>query len=102
MIILNPVDLVGSAAGVLTTIAFIPQVIKTWRSGSADDISLFMFLLFSTGVLLWLIYGIAIHSMPVIAANSITLLLAVTILALKIHYSWRQKRRLRDIDQRPL
>ena len=96
------VDLVGGLAGAFTTIAFIPQVVKTWRSGSAQDISLFMFVLFSTGVLLWLIYGIAIQSVPVIAANSITLLLAVSILILKVRYMWLQKRRLRDIDQRPL
>jgi MtN3 and saliva related transmembrane protein len=99
---MNPVDLVGGLAGTLTTIAFVPQVIKTWRSGSAEDISLFMFLLFSTGVLLWLIYGIAIQSVPVVAANSITLLLAISILLLKIRYTWLQKRRLGEIDQRSL
>jgi len=99
---MNSVDLVGGLAGTLTTIAFIPQVVKTWRSGSAEDISLFMFLLFSTGVLLWLIYGVAIQSVPVVAANSITLLLAVSILVLKIRFTWLQKRRLREIDQRPL
>lgn len=99
---LNYVDWVGGAAGILTTIAFIPQVIKTWRSDSAEDISLFMFLLFSSGVLLWLIYGLIIHSVPVVAANSITLLLAISILMLKIRYTWRKRRRLREIDQRPL
>jgi len=99
---MNSIDLVGGLAGLLTTIAFVPQVIKTWRSGSAEDISLFMFLLFSTGVLMWLIYGLAIRSVPVIAANSITLVLAVSILVLKIRYMWRRKRRLREIDRRPL
>jgi MtN3 and saliva related transmembrane protein len=96
------VEWVGGLAGTLTTIAFIPQVMKTWRSGSAEDISLFMFLLFSTGVALWLIYGIAIGSVPVIAANAITLTLASSILGLKIRYMLRQRRRLREIDRRVL
>jgi MtN3 and saliva related transmembrane protein len=99
---MNLVEWVGGLAGTLTTIAFIPQVMKTWRSGSAEDISLFMFLLFSTGVALWLIYGIAIGSVPVIAANAITLTLASSILVLKIRYMLRQRRRLREIDQRVL
>lgn len=96
------VEIVGALAGTLTTIAFIPQVIKTWRSRSAEDISLFMFLLFSTGVALWLVYGFAIGSIPVIAANTITLLLALSILALKIRYMWLQQHRLRQIDRRTM
>ena len=96
------VEIVGALAGTLTTIAFIPQVVKTWRSRSAEDISLFMFLLFSTGVALWLVYGIAIGSLPVIAANAITLLLATSILVLKIRYIRSQRRRLKQIDQRAL
>ena len=51
-------------AGALT-IAFIPQVVRTWKTRSAQDISLFMFLLFSCGVLLWLIYGILLHALPI-------------------------------------
>ncbi len=86
------VEWIGSAAGILTTIAFIPQVVKTWRSGSAEDISLGMFLLFTTGVLLWLIYGLALQAMPIIAANSVTLLLALTILTLKVRCILRHKR----------
>ena len=61
-----------------------------------------MFLLFSTGVALWLVYGIAIDSVPVIAANAVTLTLAASILILKIRYMLRQRRRLREIDQRAL
>ena len=99
---MNLVETIGGLAGTLTTIAFIPQVLKTWQSGSAEDISLFMFLLFSTGVALWLVYGIAIDSVPVIAANAITLTLATAILVLKIRHMLRQRRRIRDIDQRPL
>ncbi len=99
---MNAVDFIGAVAGTLTTIAFVPQVVKTWRSGSAEDISLFMFLLFSTGVGLWLAYGIAIGSAPVIAANAVTLMLALSILALKVRHMLNLRRRLREIDQRAL
>ena len=96
------VDSIGALAGILTTIAFIPQVVKTWRSGSAEDISLFMFVLFSTGVLLWLIYGIAVDSMPIVAANAVTLVLALFILGLKIRYTLIQKRKRKAAGQRGL
>ena len=99
---MNWVEIIGALAGTLTTIAFIPQVIKTWRSRSAGDISLFMFLLFSTGVALWLVYGIAIGSVPVIVANAITLMLALSILVLKIRFLWLQRQRLQQINQRTL
>jgi MtN3 and saliva related transmembrane protein len=65
-------DLIGALAGTLTTASFVPQVLKTWRSRSARDISFGMFLLFSLGVTLWLIYGVAIHSTPIILSNVIT------------------------------
>ncbi len=78
--------MLGTAAGILTTAAFVPQALKTWKSKSAGDISLGMFLVFSVGVLLWLIYGALIGAMPVIAANSVTLVLALAILAMKIRY----------------
>ena len=76
----------GLSAGCLTTLAFVPQVLKTWRSKSGNDISLGMFLLFSAGVLLWLVYGILIDALPVILANAVTLLLSLAILALKLRY----------------
>ncbi len=76
----------GLVAGTLTTVAFFPQVIKTWRSRSAKDISLGMFSLFSVGVFLWLLYGIHIGAMPVIVSNAITLLLALTILLFKLRF----------------
>lgn len=96
------VDLLGTTAGIFTTIAFLPQVIKTWRSGSAEDISLVMFLLFSTGVLLWLVYGIALHAFPIIIANGITLILALMVLFLKLRYILVKKRRFLAADQRAL
>ena len=84
--------LLGLGAGTLTTVAFVPQVLKTWRSKSGNDISLGMCLLFSTGVLLWMIYGILIDALPVIVANAATLSLSLAILALKLHYARRKHR----------
>ncbi len=74
----------GYPAAFLTTIAFVPQAWQSWRTRDLSGISLPMYLLFTTGVALWLCYGIAIGSPPVIAANSVTLLLAALVLWLKI------------------
>jgi MtN3 and saliva related transmembrane protein len=76
----------GLIAGALTTVAFIPQVIKIWKTKHATDISLGMFAIFSGGVLLWLFYGIEIDAVPVIVANGITLGLSLTILFFKIKF----------------
>jgi len=78
--------LIGLAAGFCTTAAFLPQVIKTWKSRSAKDLSLGMYSIFCTGVLLWLIYGIMISDLPIILANAITLMLAVSILFFKLTF----------------
>ncbi|MBD1806241.1 SemiSWEET transporter [Microcoleus sp. FACHB-SPT15] len=80
------IDILGYVAATLTTIAFLPQVIKTWRSRSAKDVSLVMMITFSIGVFLWLLYGLAIQAMPVILANATTLILALLIVILKIRY----------------
>jgi MtN3 and saliva related transmembrane protein len=79
-------DIIGMIAGTLTTVSFVPQVIKTWKSRSAGDISFGMFLLFSLGVVLWLIYGLAIHSVPVIVSNVVTLVLSVSIIVMKLWF----------------
>lgn len=80
------INLLGLTAGGLTTLSFLPQVLKTWKSKSAADISSGMFTLFSAGVLLWLLYGIALGAAPIIIANAVTLALALTILYLKYRY----------------
>ena len=77
-------DNIGFTAAFLTTIAFIPQLIKTWQSKSAEDVSLVMFLLFISGVFLWCVYGLEIHAIPVVIANVLTFLLACSILILKL------------------
>lgn len=80
------IDFLGLVAGTLTTIAFLPQLYKTWKTKSAQDVSLVMMITFCIGVFLWLIYGLAIHAMPVVVANAVTLILALLILVLKIKY----------------
>src|SRR5947208_1234002 len=77
-------NLVGIVAGTLTTIAFIPQVLKTWRSRKADDVSLVMLLMFTTGVALWEVYGLIVGAAPVIAANAVTIVLAIVMVVLKL------------------
>jgi len=79
-------QIIGLAAGACTTIAFLPQVIKTWRSRSAKDLSLLMFSIFCLGVLLWLGYGILNQDIPLIISNSTTLILAATLLYFKIRF----------------
>jgi len=79
-------QIIGLTAGMLTTVAFVPQVVKTYQSRSAKDLSLWMFLIFCTGVVLWLIYGIAINELPVIIANSVTLVLASVLLIFKLTF----------------
>ena len=78
--------LIGSAAAVLTTVSFLPQVIKAHTSRHTKDLSLMMFVLFSLGLALWTIYGIALRSAPVIAANTVTLSLSLYLIYLKVRY----------------
>ena len=80
------ITILGLVAATLTTSAFIPQLIKIWRSKSAKDISLQMLITFCIGVFLWLIYGIYLQSLPVILANLLTLIFNLIILWLKIKY----------------
>jgi MtN3 and saliva related transmembrane protein len=80
------VTLVGVVAGALTTISFLPQTIKTWKTKSTKDISLEMFLCFCLGVILWVIYGFYTHNLPVFMANFVTFLLAFPILVCKLKY----------------
>jgi len=83
---MDAIQFVGLAAGMLTTIAFLPQVIKTWKSRSAKDLSLGMFSMFCVGVALWLAYGLLVWDIPVIAANLLTLMLASTLLFFKLRF----------------
>ena len=79
-------DSIGWLATTLTTIAFVPQVWRAWKTRSARDLSLPMYLIFAAGVVLWLTYGIMIHSWPIIIGNIVTLMLAGTVLAMKLKF----------------
>lgn len=79
-------SLVGLAAGLLTTVAFIPQVWKIWKAKSAKDISLRTYVAFSAGVALWLAYGILKQEPPIILWNAVTLCLSLAIVAMKLKY----------------
>lgn len=78
--------MVGILAGFLTTISFLPQAIKVWQSRSAKDLSLIMYIFFSIGVFLWMIYGILLQELPIIVPNFFALILALFILTIKVIY----------------
>lgn len=85
-------DLTGYLAAALTTTSFVPQVLHTWRTRSAHDVSLGMYLAFTAGVGLWLIYGVMVDSWPVIVANALTFMLALGILGMKLRFDPGGKR----------
>jgi len=80
------IDLVGMLAGALSTVAFVPQVWRVWRTRSARDLSLPMYLIFTTGVALWFVYGVMLGAAPIIVCNGLTLLLAGTVVAMKLKF----------------
>jgi MtN3 and saliva related transmembrane protein len=81
------VNILGFVAGTLTTVSLLPQMIKTWRTKSAKDISLEMFCILAAGVLLWIIYGIRIMAYPIIICNSVSLAFIAMNIVLKIKYN---------------
>lgn len=80
------VEIIGFAAGTLTTVALLPQVIKALKTKLTRDVSLSWAVTLTIGVFLWLVYGILINSLPIIIANIFTFILSVTVLVLKIKY----------------
>lgn len=80
------ITLIGIIAGTLTTISFIPQVIHTYKTRSAKDVSLVMFTIFSIGILFWIVYGFFTHSIPIIIANLITFTLSIIMIIFKLKY----------------
>ena len=87
----NYIDLFGFSAALLTTIAFLPQLYKTWKTKTAEDVSLVMLILFITGLICWIIYGLKINSIPILIANIITFIFNFSILILKITYRERKE-----------
>ena len=82
----HSVELIGSLAAVITTLAWLPQLLKILRERSARDISLVTSTALASGVSLWVVYGVAIGSLPVILANSATLVFILGIVALKLRF----------------
>lgn len=80
------IEIIGLIAAFFTTAAFVPQVIKTWKTKEVENLSLSMYLTMLTGVILWLIYGININSLSIILANIVTITLVCVIIFLKIRY----------------
>ena len=81
-----PEDLIGFMAGTLTTLAFLPQALLTWRTKCAKGVSLGMYCVFISGVSLWLAYGVMLQSWPMMVSNCVTLLIALSILLMKLRY----------------
>ncbi|MDO9390797.1 MAG: SemiSWEET transporter [bacterium] len=77
---------IGFLAGLLTTVSFLPQVIKTYQTRRAEDFNLAFMLLFTLGLIFWLVYGIIIREWPIILANSVTLVLNFILLGMKMKY----------------
>ena len=84
-------ELYGFIAASLTTIAFLPQLYKTWTTKSAEDVSLITLILFIIGLICWIVYGIKINSSPILVANIVTFIFNFSILILKLIYSKSQK-----------
>jgi MtN3 and saliva related transmembrane protein len=80
------IEIVGLIAGVLTTIAYLPQVRKTWKTKSVKELSLSMYVVMFIGVMLWLAYGILIHSISIILANIVTGILTSMLIYFKLKY----------------
>lgn len=82
----SSVEIIGMIAAVLTTAAFIPQVYRTWKTKNAKSLSISWLILFSSGVSLWLVYGIILNSPSLILANAITVLSACCLIYFKVKY----------------
>ncbi len=95
----DPSGIIGTIAAVCTTISLVPQLLRVWERKSAKDVSLGMFLLFSAGVLLWFIYGVMIHSLPVEAANGVSFVFSLAILSLKLHFDRREQARADGVEK---
>lgn len=83
---MNWTQIIGLAAGVCTAISLVPQVVKTIKEKEAEDVSLLMLLVLGTGLALWIVYGMKRNDLPIIATNSFSLLVNITMVILRIRY----------------
>ena len=88
---MSAITLLGFVAGGLTTLSFIPQVLKTWRSRRCDDLSWALLLSFASGVLLWIVYGALVREAPVVVANAVTLALISMIVSMKLRFAGKSE-----------
>lgn len=96
---MTSIQLLGMAAGSISAITFVPQVIKTWKSKSAEDISLLMFTFATISVIMWLVYGIILRDIPIIYTNTLVLICSVIMLYFKLRFGKKpetKKLKLKD------
>ncbi len=84
---MNGVDILGYSAGFITTLTFLPQVLKTYKEKSARDISLNMFLIAATNEIMWVVYGFLKNDMVIVLTNAVVLVLSLTMIVFKLKYS---------------
>lgn len=83
---MQPIDLLGYSAGLVVVLSMLPQVVKSWQTKSTKDILLWRYVAYSVGLILWITYAAIIGNGPVAAMNSVGLVLAISILTLKLRY----------------
>jgi len=83
---MDTITIIGFIAGTLTTVAYIPQVVRSWKLKETKDLSLAMLVLYAAGVTLWIVYGAWTNSLPVIAANGVSIFLILILLGIKLRY----------------
>ena len=84
---MSGVEILGYAAGAVTCLTFLPQVIKTWKSKSAKDVSMNMFLIAAANEVMWIIYGVLLNNWVIILTNAVVLSMSLTMIWLKIRYN---------------
>jgi MtN3 and saliva related transmembrane protein len=80
-------DILGYAAGAITSLTFLPQVIKTWKDKSAKDVSLLMFIIAAVNEVMWIVYGALLNNWVIILTNAIVLAMSLTMIFLKLRYN---------------
>lgn len=96
---MTAIQLLGMAAGSISAITFLPQVIKTWKTKRADDISLLMFTFATVSVIMWLAYGIILRDIPIIYTNSLVLICSLIMLYFKFKFSSRRDKETATVKQ---
>ncbi len=83
---MNVVEVFGSIGAACTTLSFVPQVLQIWKTRSAKDVSLPMYLMFIVGIICWLVYGLMLNAWPIIIANVVTIVLALAVVVMKLRW----------------